>query len=653
MGPWVARRKPVGGAGGAVAGRIKELEEKAQVEAKKINIARKPLPGLAGTGVPTIYPLHVNRFTRRTGSAVPLRAETPLYRSMPDPEALIHAPQPTKTIPMLDRQSPSVQQAPTVSQTQPTTADDVTPAEKATKTVRVTSPYVRNSNFALHSPAAYLHGTKDKCVRHGRKREVKATNDMQDKGRTGAYHPTGFTVRQQTEATSPWSIANLTNKQGLTDPCPDCRAELNIRRREAMQTVMRPADVGAGGRVVEPVLEVAAAEGKTAPRQREKSRQPRSTRETSNAEPHDELVVTRDLGDGLDAAVLARGGQLERVIINTQLTRPTRDTLSKLSRDLVSVSQSLAVADVGSPAAADAQIGQERTIVFNTPSRGRRRRYSVSELLDLVDQAVDTMHDPEQEDEVSEPAGRGLVSSEISHENELQKAASDHQKLEVMRDPTLTSQLDSRQDPVKMARFAVSTATTTRPNVLSNATGLPTPSTTSHPPPKVLAAPDAMDRTPGVTKPNAVSFNFLTSTASTIASVAKPVATAAQKALTTSPTTITETLKTTADTITSTIQNVLPPIALNPQPYHHAPATPRSLNVGQWADKRVQEAQQAARKAVERERKEVAVGAAHAVALGEEGVKKQGRGKVERIEKAVVGGVLGLFGAEGHPSGGH
>ncbi|KAK0271839.1 hypothetical protein LTR35_013315 [Friedmanniomyces endolithicus] len=556
---------------------------------------------------------------------------------MPDPEALIHAPQPTKSIPMLDRQSPIIHQAPTVHQTPPTITEDVTPAEKATKTVRVTSPYVRNSNFALHSPAAYLHGTKDKCVRHGRKSELRATNDMQDKGRTGAYHPTGFTVRQQTEATSPWSIASLTHKQGLAEPCPDCRAELGIRRREAMQTVMRPADVRAGGHVVESVLETAVPAEKIAPRQREKSRQPRSTRETSNGEPHDELVVTRDLGDGLDAAVLARGGELERVIINTQLTRSTRDTLSKLSRDLVSVSQALAVASDGSSVTAANDSQQGRTVVFNTPSRGRRRRYSVSELLDLVDHAVDTMHDPEQDEEVSEPADRGFVSSGVYKENELQKAAGDQKKpgtnfdAAVTRHPISTSRPDAKQEPAKTARFAASTPTTTKPNVVSSAIGVPTSSSVAHPPTKVLATPDDTGRTPEVTKPSAVSSNLFTSPASTIASAAKPVAQQASPiiATITNPfAAITDPLTTAAENLTSTVvqtaTSLLPPIALNPQPYHHAPATPRSLNVGQWAEKRVQETQQAARKAVERERKEVVVVTGHAVALGEEGVKKRG-----------------------------
>ncbi|KAK0922598.1 hypothetical protein LTR91_004387 [Friedmanniomyces endolithicus] len=573
---------------------------------------------------------------------------------MPDPEALIHAPQPQKSIPMLERRSPSIQQAPTVSQTPPTTTDDVTPAEKATKTVRVTSPYVRNSNFALHSPAAYLHVTKDKCVRHGRKRELRATNDMQDKGRTG------FTVRRQTEATSPWSIASLTHKQGLADPCPDCRAELSIRRREAMQTVMRPADVGVGNRVVEPVLEVAAAEGKTAPRQREKSRQPRSTRETSNAEPHDELVVTRVLGDGLDAAVLARGGELERVIINTRLSRPTGDALSKLSRDLLSVAQALAVTRDGSPVTAAAHAPEGRTVVFNTPSRGRRRRYSVSELLDLVDHAVDTMHDPEQDEEVSEPADRGFVSSEVYNENELQKAASDYKKLDAAVDAAgrrvhaQTPRPDTKQEPAKTARFAASTPTTTNPNVVSSAIGVPTSSSVAHLPPKVLATPDATGRTPEVTRASTASSNLFTSPASTIASAVKPVAQQASPiiATITKPfAAITDPLTTAAENLTSTVAqtatSILPPIALNPQPYHHAPATPRSLHVGQWADKRVQETQQAARKPLEIQRREIVVVVGQAVGVGEEGSKKQGVGKVARVERAVGGVCWGCLGVVG------
>ncbi|TKA65090.1 hypothetical protein B0A55_09591 [Friedmanniomyces simplex] len=651
--------KPVGGAGGAVAGRIRQLEEKAQVEAKKMNITRRPFPGLANASVPRIYPLHVNHFMRRSGSAAPVRAETPLYRSPPDDEPLIHAPQPTKSIPMLGRQSPGIQHAPTVYQTPPSFADNTAARdEKPTKSVRVTSPYIRSNNkIALHSPAAYLSGTKEKCVRHGRKRELRATNDMQDKGRTGAYHPTGFTVRQQTEATSPWSIASLTNKQGLADPCPDCRAELSIRRREAMQTVMRPTDAGAGGHVTEPVLEVNTLPEKAAPRRQDKPRQPRSTRETSTAEPHDDLVITQDLGDGLDAAIFVRGGELERVIINTRLARPTTDAVHKLSKDMLSVSQALAVAGVGTPVAAAVHTRQERAVIFDTPSRGRRRRYSVSELLDLVDQAVDTMHDPTHDDDDCQPAGTRLVHSESFHDaTELQKAASDHKKLEGTAGERNTAQPDEKPEPAKTARFAIPTITTTKPSVLSSSSGVPIPGTVTQSPPNDS---DLMGSSTKVKKPSTAPSGVLSSAASTIGSAAKPVADAAQQALpsTTNVTktlaTVTDVFKSAADTLTSNVQqtvsDILPPIASNPSPYHHAPDTPRSLNVAQWVDKQVQEAQQLMRNAM-RMQKEAAVAQAAAV---EKEVKKQ-RSVIGKAEKALVGGGWSLFGGSGsHPSADH
>ncbi|TKA82970.1 hypothetical protein B0A55_01565 [Friedmanniomyces simplex] len=635
--------KPVGGTGGAVAGRIRELEEKAQVEAKKMNTTRRPLPGLANAGVPTIYPLPVNHFMRRSGSAAPVRAETPLYRSPPDDEPLIHAPQPTKSILMLGRQSPSIQHAPTVYQTPPSTAEDAAARdEKPAKSVRVTSPYVRNNDkFALHSPAAYLSGTKDKCVRHGRKRELRATNDMQDKGRTGAYHPTGFTVRQQTEATSPWSIASLTHKQGLADPCPDCRAELSIRRREAMQTVMRPTDAGAGSHVTEPVLEVNTLTEKAAPRRQDKPRQPRSTRETSTAEPHDDLVITQDLGDGLDAAIFARAGELERVIINTRLARQTTDAMHKLSKDMLSVSQALAVAGVGTPVAAAVHTRQERAVVFDTPSRG----------------PVDTMHGPTHEDDDGESAGTRLVHSGSFHDaSELQKAASDHKKLEATAGGRNTAQPDEKSEPAKTARFAIPTITTTKPSVLSSSSGVPIPGTVTKP------LPDDSDLTgppTKVNKPSTAPSGVLSSAASTTASAAKPVADAAQQTLPSTTTvtkplaTVTDAFKSAVDTLTSNVQqtvsDILPPIASNPNPYHHAPDTPRSLNVAQWADKQVQEAQQLMRNAM-RMQKEAAV--AQAVAVEKE-VKKQ-RSVIGKAEKALVGGGWSLFGGSGsHPSADH
>ncbi|KAK3629623.1 hypothetical protein LTR56_017928 [Elasticomyces elasticus] len=226
---------------------------------------------------------------------------------------------------------------------------DATPTPSTTKTTAparvnlaagrerpIDGLYTRNAKAELHSPVAYLSGTKDKCVRHGRK-----PNDMLDKGRTGVYYPIGYTVRQQTEVTSPY----LTSKSGYTDPCPDCRAELSIRRREAMHTVMRPA--------------------------------------------LDDLVITQDLIGPLDAVIFESKGEIERVIINARLGKSTTEVLMKLSEDMLSISQALAGAGAGPTVSTSGRTRQEKTVVFDTVA-GHKREYSMTELLELVDRAMET-----------------------------------------------------------------------------------------------------------------------------------------------------------------------------------------------------------------------------------------------------------------------
>ncbi|KAK5677030.1 hypothetical protein LTS10_010218 [Elasticomyces elasticus] len=240
----------------------------------------------------------------------------------------------------------------------PSTTNTTAPARVSLAPGRerlIDGPYTRNVKAELHSPVAYLSGTKDKCVRHGRKPELKATNDMLDKGRTGVYYPTGFTVRQQSEVTSPWSIHYLTSKSGYTDPCPDCRAELSIRRREAMHTMMRPVD---------------------------------DVVTTSEPEPLHDLVITQDLGDGLDAAIFESKGEIERIIINARLGKSTTEVLMKLSEDMLSISQALAGAGAGPTVSTSVKTRQEKTVVFDTVA-GHKRKYSVTELLELIDQAIE------------------------------------------------------------------------------------------------------------------------------------------------------------------------------------------------------------------------------------------------------------------------
>ncbi|KAK5708883.1 hypothetical protein LTR17_020288 [Elasticomyces elasticus] len=224
----------------------------------------------------------------------------------------------------------------------PSTTNTIAPARvnlAAGRERPIDGLYTRNVKAELHSPVAYLSGTKDKCVRHGRKPELKATNDMLDKGRTGVYYPIGYTVRQQTEVTSPY----LTSKSGYTDPCPDCRAELSIRRREAMHTVMRPA--------------------------------------------LDDLVIIQDLVGPLDAVIFESKGEIERIIINARLEKSTTEVLMKLSEDMLSISQTLAGAAAGPAVSTIIKPRQEKTVVLDT---AHKRKYSVTELLELVDRAMET-----------------------------------------------------------------------------------------------------------------------------------------------------------------------------------------------------------------------------------------------------------------------
>ncbi|KAK5126692.1 hypothetical protein LTR85_009626 [Meristemomyces frigidus] len=217
------------------------------------------------------------------------------------------------------------------------------------------------------SPVMYLHSTKDKCVRHGRKpttekTAAKPTNDMVERGRNGAYLPTGMTVRRQVEATSQWAVTNKTaTKPQGTDACPDCVAELGIRRREAIQTVMRPNDASD---------HLSSTSQQSTPLGRSTDSytlRPPRLRDISNAstdDTGDDLVMVEDLGEGLDAAIFERGGELERVVINSRLAKSTVDVMQKLSKELLSVSRRLAFAS-SSAQTTTVQTTQHRAAIFD------------------------------------------------------------------------------------------------------------------------------------------------------------------------------------------------------------------------------------------------------------------------------------------------
>lgn len=95
------------------------------------------------------------------------------------------------------------------------------------------------------------------------------------------------------------------------------------------------------------------------------------------------VVLSRDLGEGLDAMILERGGRLETVITNARHGEITVETMAKLSRELVLVSNALADAHVDNYSDSSRQTN-DRTVVVDCNARRR----SVPELLNLFGEAT-------------------------------------------------------------------------------------------------------------------------------------------------------------------------------------------------------------------------------------------------------------------------
>ena len=227
-----------------VADRVKAFETKATQDSSS-----KTGPGhskSSGEHVPLVFPLHVRRFTRRSGKGGTLRPEspeTPLYQSVPADDAELHSPLPQRTIPIV--KSPAEESA-ARSVSEPADAPDVTldtaeeAARNGTKPAKVPSALrdysVNATDWPKHEepvsqvalgPFSHLHGRRDSCVRHGRK-SFRGTKDLYDKGRGGQYVPAGLEEPRQVEATSPYIVHNFSRYSGVrkTDACPDCLAEL-------------------------------------------------------------------------------------------------------------------------------------------------------------------------------------------------------------------------------------------------------------------------------------------------------------------------------------------------------------------------------------------------------------------------------------------
>ncbi|KAF2214559.1 hypothetical protein CERZMDRAFT_94953 [Cercospora zeae-maydis SCOH1-5] len=393
--------------------------------------------------VPFVFPLHVRRFTRRTSNGRFLRPQTPLYQSCLDNDAEIHAPLPQRTIPivrspverstgpadpLIDDDSEGVYdrtstQATTMAQTLPGN-DTTTNIVDHIKIPPAQPQYQINSQVwpeqasfrtvaTRVDPVSHLHGRRNSCFRHGRKQTTfKGTRDLYDQGGRGQYVPAGFDEPRNVDATSPYLVHNLTRYSRALDrddACPDCVAELSIRRRESepehLASVATPVaahvlderalkenteqdlakstsmscdsndamtaaaippeerDSSQGGDDTDStVLGVPKEPQMPAPEEDARNRNARfaqhvhesstpnehATAAESNAydrsEDDDKIVLTSDLGDGLDAVILERGGRLERVVMNLRKNAPTVAGLLRLSRELIQVADALEAA---------------------------------------------------------------------------------------------------------------------------------------------------------------------------------------------------------------------------------------------------------------------------------------------------------------------
>ncbi|KAI7285112.1 hypothetical protein KC345_g1951 [Hortaea werneckii] len=107
----------------------------------------------------------------------------------------------------------------------------------------------------------------------------------------------------------------------------------------------------------------------------------------SSADNTREPVISRDLGDGLDAVVFEQKGELKSVIINSRVGKPAVEVLQRLSRELLMVSHELAFAG-SDPKAPVVQSTQQRSAIFSTSAPRSKNHHSVSDLMGLIDNAI-------------------------------------------------------------------------------------------------------------------------------------------------------------------------------------------------------------------------------------------------------------------------
>ncbi|KAK4988009.1 hypothetical protein LTR50_004228 [Elasticomyces elasticus] len=241
--------------------------------------------------------------------------------------------------------------------------------------------------------------------------------------RPGAYIPTGFKIRSQVEATSPWAIPakSLTKKEGTTlspNICPDCLVEQAIKRRETMiiseeaSARDEKGDLRLGDRLSHDDFGSTTTEPGTPTDDHHPSTLIGLGMELQEVHipgaavtgfPPDEVgtIIAADLGDMLDAIIIEHRGTLDSVITNLRDGAPGLEDIQRLSKELAEISR--AVAEVPIERFTEASMGQSshpvaagmkrrRSVIVDAPpAQIRKRVKSIPDLLQLIDSAADNL----------------------------------------------------------------------------------------------------------------------------------------------------------------------------------------------------------------------------------------------------------------------
>jgi hypothetical protein len=348
---------------GRVADRIRAINSLQQLPSNSANKAVKPDPPI---NPPSYLPpepgfRRASPFPRRDSAQSPIRPDTPLSHSHPQPpkSPLVHCPIPRRFQPQL---SASIEQ--------------------------------RAAPNNLDPPMCYRHGRKLKLT--------KSTPASMSKAYSGAYIPTGLMIRQQVDLLSPWAIGRrLAKTSGTTvspDTCPDCLAEQDILKRETSITSHQDHPVQSSssslfterGTPPESIQPSNVLVGTTIDNQ---------TIDIPGATVYDLApdkfggIVATDLGDMIDAIIIEHSGSLDKVISNIRNGMPDSDWTQKLSRHLAKVSEAVASLpddNIKNAPAFSRNINGRRSIILDaSPESLRKKAKTMPELLDLIDAATE------------------------------------------------------------------------------------------------------------------------------------------------------------------------------------------------------------------------------------------------------------------------